>query len=132
MSIVQIVVVALIGAVLALLMRQVHPEYSIYMVFATGLLLLFLCLAGLGEMMGFIREVGNHLGENAVYLKILCKLVGIAYISEFASDLCKDAGYQTLSAQVEMAGKLSILVCAVPILESLMKIIEEVVQTDGM
>lgn len=131
MSILQIVAVAVIGAILALILHRMQPEYSVYMVFATGLCLLFLCFSGLEFMMDFVSRVGKELGENAVYLKILCKLVGIAYISEFASDLCKDAGYQTLSAQVEMAGKLTILVCAVPILESLMELVEKVVRMDG-
>ena len=53
------------------------------------------------------------------------KMIGITYLAEFSSGICKDAGYQTIAAQVEMFGKLTILVLSLPILLTLLKTIQE-------
>lgn len=124
---VQVAIVAMVGAILALLLKQSHSEYGIFILLGTGLVLLFMCLDGLSAIMNFVYRIEQSVGKNAVYIKILCKLVGIAYISEFAGNICKDAGYQSLSVQVELAAKICILVCALPILESMLLVIEKVV-----
>ncbi len=45
-----------------------------------------------------------------MYIKILLKLLAIAYICQIASNLCEDLGYHSISFQIETIGKLSILV----------------------
>lgn len=130
MELFAIVSVALVGAMLALSVSHVLPQYSIYIVFATGLLLVFLSLDGLFYLLDFVSEVNAYLQDNAAYVKLLLKMVGIAYVSEFTCDLCKDCGYQTLATQVQTAGKLAILVSALPMLKSLMEVIGEVVRVD--
>lgn len=124
---IQVAAIAIIGAVLALFVRQMHSEYGVFILMGTGLVLLFLCLDGLRDIMEFLFRLETKIGNHGVYIKILCKLVGIAYISEFAGNICKDAGYQTLCTQVELAGKVCILVCALPILESMLLVVERVV-----
>ena len=52
-------------------------------------------------------------------------MVGIAYISEFSANLCKDAGYGGIASQIEMFGKLSILAMSLPVLTTLLTVIEE-------
>lgn len=126
MGIIQLAMIAVVGAMLSLWLKGMNPSYSIYMAFATGLLILFFCLDSIRSFLDLINQLSLRLGDNAVYLKLICKLIGIAYISEFASAICKDAGYQALSSQVEMAGRFLIIVCAIPILTNLMDVIEEV------
>ena len=126
MDVVKIALTAVVGALLAVKMKQYQAEYSVYIVLATGLLLLFFCCDALYSIMDLVMKLGEILEGQAVYLKILAKLVGIAYICEFASDICVDAGYQALSNQVQMLGKLAILVSAIPLFTSLMNTIEEV------
>lgn len=49
--------------------------------------------------------------------------MGISYIAEFVSDIAKDSGYSALSNQIQIYGKITILVVSVPILESLINCI---------
>ena len=62
-------------------------------------------------------------GVKAGYFKILLKIIGITYIAEFASDLCKDAGYATIAGQIQMFGKLSVLAAGIPVLTALLETI---------
>jgi len=52
------------------------------------------------------------------------KMIGITYIAEFSSGICKDAGYGSLGNQIEIFGKLSILAVSMPILLALMEMIQ--------
>lgn len=126
MDIIKIALTAVTGALLALKMKQYQGEYSIYIVLGTGILLLVFCCDAITTVIDFAMKLGDLLNGQAVYLKILVKLVGIAYICEFASGICIDAGYQALSNQVQLLGKLAILVSAIPLFTCLMETIEEV------
>ena len=64
--------------------------------------------------------IQDTLPLNAGYIRTLIKIVGITYIAEFASDLCKDAGYQAVAGQIQMFGKLSVLAVSIPILTALL------------
>ena len=59
------------------------------------------------------------------YLAILLKMTGIAYVCEFASNLCKDAGCQTIASQVELIGKLSMLFLGIPVITSLVDTVSQ-------
>lgn len=50
--------------------------------------------------------------------------MGITYIAEFSSDLCKDAGYQTIAGQIQIFGKLSVLAVSMPVLLALLDVIQ--------
>lgn len=126
MDIIKIALTAVIGALLALKMKQYQGEYSVYIVLGTGILLLVFCCDAITSVIQLITQLGDMLNGQAVYLKILVKLIGIAYICEFASGICVDAGYQALAGQVRLLGKLAILVSAIPLFTCLMETIEEV------
>lgn len=63
-----------------------------------------------------IEVLAASAGINTMYLKTILKIIGIAYIAEFASHITKDAGMGAMAAKVELAGKILILSLAVPIL----------------
>ena len=126
MDVIKIALTSVAGALLALKLKQYQNEYSIYLVLAAGVLMLFFCLDALEMIMDLMNRLGSVLKGQNWYLKLLAKLVGIAYVCEFASDICVDAGYQSLSHQVQILGKLAILVSAIPLFTSLIDTIEEV------
>ena len=61
---------------------------------------------------------------NNIYIKILFKLLAIAYICQIASNLCEDLGYRSISFQIETIGKISILLLSIPIIQSLLETVE--------
>ena len=62
------------------------------------------------------------------YLKILLKIVGIAYIADFAASICRDAGYSAVAGQIELTGKISVLTVSTPIVLALLNTISEYLQ----
>ena len=53
---------------------------------------------------------------NYMYLQTILKIIGIAYIAEFGSQVCRDAGEGAVANKIEFAAKVLIMVMAVPII----------------
>lgn len=72
-----------------------------------------------------LEKLASNAQLNMVYVETILKIIGIAYIAEFGTQLAKDAGQGSIASKIELAGKILILVMALPILTV---IIETVVQ----
>ena len=81
-----------------------------------GLCLFFYAAGKLEVILKTLRTMESCIGISPVYLSALLKMAGITYIAEFASGICKDAGYGSLGTQIEIFAKLSILAVSMPIL----------------
>lgn len=124
MDIVKVAIVGIVAAMLAIKMKGISSEYGIYISLAASLFILYFALGQLKIIVEFIEKICSYISFNSVYLKILLKLVGITYVCEFAQSLCKDAGYASIAGQIEIVGKLSVLIVSMPIILALLETIE--------
>lgn len=125
MNMVQIGMIGVLGALLAIQFKGGKTEYGIYMSVAVSIVL-FLCIVDRLEI--FVRtidEISRYISVDTGYLSTMLKMIGITYISEFSSSICKDTGYQTISVQIEVFSKLTILAMGMPILLALLETIQE-------
>ena len=125
MNMVQIGMIGVLGALLAIQFKGGKTEYGIYMSVAVSIVL-FLCIVDRLEI--FVRtidEISRYISVDTGYLSTIQKLIGITYISEFSSSICKDTGYQTIAVQIEVFSKLTILAMGMPILLALLETIQE-------
>lgn len=95
-----------------------------YLILAAGLVIGFLSISRLELILDTVRAIGSQIRVKNIYLGTLLKMVGITYIAEFASGICKDAGFSALGTQVEMFGKLSILAVSAPVLQALLETLQ--------
>lgn len=117
--------IAISGVIGAAFLRKMNPEISLGINIITSVMIACVTVVYMSQFQGFIDNMKLHLSENAVYVKMLLKMIGITYVCEFCADICKDAGYQTMSGQVYLFGKCLILFSGFPILEILMDMIED-------
>lgn len=117
--------IAVVGVLLILLMKSVKSEYGIYVAIGISLILLFGMSSKLENVLDTIWSVMEAIQLDKKYVKIILKMLGIVYVAEFSSAICKDAGYQTIASQIEVFGKLTLLVQGMPILEALLLTIQE-------
>ncbi len=121
MTVASIAVIGLVSVLLAVELKAVKGEYGVYLVLGAGLVIFFYSLSKLEAVIDAMRKVQSYIRIDSVYLEILMKMIGITYIVEFASGICKDAGYGSLGGQIEIFGKLSMLAVSMPILLALME-----------
>lgn len=84
---------------------------------------IIICLLGIGKLeviISTIKKIQGYISLNPTYVGILIKIIGITYISEFASSICKDSGYGAVANQIEFVGKITILATGMPILLALL------------
>ncbi len=120
--------VALLGIVAVILgvqFRRTRVEYDVYICLAACFAIIFLGMSRLEIIIQGINRIQSYIDINPSYLSILLKIVGITYICEFASSLCKDAGHAAISSQIELVGKLTILSISMPILLALLDTIND-------
>lgn len=122
LSIVQLVLLAVIGMLAALVCKKHQVDFSSVISIGICLFLMFFMVQAFDELVEFIQQIAGVL--NLEYIGILLKLIGIAYVCEFASDLCKDAGYQAISGQIEVAGRVAMMVITIPIMLAIVDTIQ--------
>ena len=124
MTIIQAAVLGITAVALAVQLKPLRPEYSVYLILAAGLVIGFLSISRLELILDTVRAIGSQIRVKNIYLGTLLKMVGITYIAEFASGICRDAGFSALGTQVEMFGKLSILAVSAPVLQALLETLQ--------
>lgn len=123
MEILQFVGIGLVVAVFAVLLRQERPELAMLLVLVFGLSIFLVILIKLGAVITVFRDLTRRAQVDELYLTTLLKILGIAYITEFGAQICRDAGEGTVASKIEMAGKVLILVLALPIFTAIMEVI---------
>ncbi len=125
MSMIQVGLLGIMGMLFALQLKQEKSEVAIYLCIVISLIIFASMTDHLGQLVSTLREIGDFIQIENSYILTLIKMLGITYLAEFSSGLCKDAGYQSIATQIEMFGKLSILVLSLPILLALLRTIQE-------
>ena len=124
MTIIQAAVLGITAVALAVQLKPLRQEYSVYLILAAGLVIGFLSISRLELILDTVRAIGSQIRVKNIYLGTLLKMVGITYIAEFASGICRDAGFSALGTQVEMFGKLSILAVSATVLQALLETLQ--------
>lgn len=118
-------ILGITGILIALFMKEVKPQFAVYVSMGTCLLIFFYAVNKLGTVTETIQTLQNYISIKDSYLTILLKIVGITYIADFSANLCKDAGYGAIAGQIEFFGKISVLAISSPVIVALLDTINE-------
>lgn len=121
----QLVGIAFITAVAALLVRGTKPELAVAITIAGSVILLLFVFEVFRESIGIFSEIAEMTGLDATIVKTLLKIVGIGYLVEFSAGVLNDFGQNSLADKLIFCGKILVLILAVPILESVLGLISD-------
>ncbi|SDG24659.1 SpoIIIAC/SpoIIIAD family protein [Marvinbryantia formatexigens] len=125
MDMIKIGILGIAGVLMALLVREWKPQFSTLISMASCTLIFFCAISRIQAMAGAISQLVQYISLKESYLKILLKIVGIAYIADFSASICRDAGYSAVAGQIELSGKISVLSVSTPIVLALLNTISE-------
>ncbi|MFY9377785.1 MAG: stage III sporulation protein AD, partial [Peptococcia bacterium] len=114
MEILQVVGIGLVGAILAIFVRERHKELAIFISLATGIILFLFAVSKIGTVLATLTELATRANINMFYLVTVLKIMGIAYLAEFGSQICRDAGEGSTASKIEFAAKVLVMVLALP------------------
>ena len=124
MNIITICFASVIGVIMAVMLKGYKPEISVFVIVALSLMFLNWMLEVFEQMQTQFGVLTEVLDQNRSFYEILFKIMGITYICEFASGICKDAGYSSISSQIEIVGKMLVLLSGIPVLISVIETIK--------
>ncbi|CAM4508217.1 stage III sporulation protein AD [Paenibacillus macerans] len=116
MEIIQVVGLGLIATVLILVIKEQKPMFAFLIAASTGILIFLYLIGKIGSIIEVLEDLAEKSGVQMIYLKTILKIIGIAYIAEFGAQIVRDAGQEAIASKIEMAGKVLIMVLAIPII----------------
>ena len=125
MMILKVISFALVALFLYLLFKDKRGDLAALILLAAGVVIFIYCISQVSEVVNFLKTIADKAGIDTVYIQIVLKILAIAYLASFASEICSDAGAGSLASKVEFSGKMFILVLAIPIL---MAVLDSILQ----
>ncbi|MEQ2526135.1 stage III sporulation protein AD [Bacillaceae bacterium CLA-AA-H227] len=126
-EIIQIVGVALISTFLALIVKEQKPNFAFLLIVFVGCSIFLFLIDQIYAIIHMLEVIAVNAKVNIIYVETILKIIGIAYIAEFAAQITKDAGQGAIASKIELAGKVLILAMAIPILSVLIETIIQLI-----
>ncbi|SHJ59623.1 stage III sporulation protein AD [Clostridium cavendishii DSM 21758] len=127
MEIIKVIAFCLVAVFLYVFLKDKKPDVAIQISIVSGVLIFLFLLPKINEVITFINTISQKAGVDLLYIGVIFKILAIAYLASFCSELCKDAGANSLGAKVEFSAKILILALSIPILmavlDSILKIL---------
>ena len=126
MEIIEVVSFALVALFIFMLLGERKKELAVLVAIIAGEIIFLALIDKLSEIINFINTIADKANIDMVYIGIVLKILAIAYLSSFCSEICKDAGASSIASKVEFAGKILILALAIPILMAVLNSILQI------
>ena len=127
MVVFKIIGLGVTGAVLSLLVKQYRPELAISVPILVSVVILSFCAPYLASVLDMFENIADTAGIEGSHIETVVKIIGVAYLCQFASDICKDAGESSISNKIELGGKLVIITLSMPIIYSLLELVGKII-----
>ena len=123
LEIIQIIGIAFSAVFIIVLLKQYRPEFVMHISILAGILIFLMLVPKLSAILELLNNFTDKLGVNSQFFGILLRITGIAYLSEFAINICKDSGETAIASKVELGAKVIIIAMSIPILGSVLETI---------
>lgn len=121
MDIVKIVAFAFIALSIVLILRKENGAIAIQVSTVVGILIFLFMISKITAVLQILQQLALKANIDFVYINTVFKILGIAYLASFCAEICRDAGEGNIASKVEFAGKILILVLAIPILMAVLQ-----------
>jgi stage III sporulation protein AD len=125
MEILQVVGLGLIVTILILLLKEQKPHFAFLLAIVAGIIIFLYLIGKISSVIRVLERLAVQADIDMVFLETILKIIGIAYIAEFGAQITRDAGQGAIASKIELAGKVLIMVMAIPIISV---IIETIIQ----
>ena len=125
MDIIRVSMLGMCGVIMGFFLKGTRAEYTAFITMGIGIMILGLAVGKLEYLFQTLGNLQNSISVDQEYFYTLIKMVGITYIGQFSSAICKDAGYQMIGTQIDLFCKLSVMVLSMPVLLAILDTISE-------
>jgi len=123
MELIKIGVLGVTATILILVIKNHRPEIGLQISLVFGAMVMVFLASRIRTVLDFIEIIVERANIGGVYITTLFKVIGMAYITEFAAESCRDASQNAIAAKIELAGRIMIIITAMPLITSVMNLI---------
>ena len=127
MELAKIIAVGLVTSFVCLFVKQIKPEIAILIGLAGSIIVLVLSVDMVIDIAKSLKLMFIKTGLGDGVLAPVFKMIGIGYLCEFSANLCNDTGNSSIGDKILLAGKLMTLLLSMPIVNTLIDTILELV-----
>lgn len=120
---IKVAIIGLAGGLLAVFLKNNKSEYGMYVILGVSVIIFTYICTQIESIISAINTFADYVNMDKTYITILIKMTGISYLAEFASNICKDLGYQSVSSQIEVFARLTLFVISIPVVSALIETI---------
>ena len=120
---IKVIGLAFIGVVSYNVIKNVKPEYGLFLIVAVGIIVIILLSDGIVSSIIIMGELVNKTGIDKSIFASVIKIIGIGYITEYSSSLCEDNGCSSIAKKIQFAGKITIFLMSSPIIIGVIDVI---------
>lgn len=113
---VKLIALIIIVSVMAVLLKARLPEHSFLLVLATVCVSLLFVLTSIFPNVEKLRSLFEKSGNASIYFGVALKALGIAYITDFAVNICQDFGLGALAQIAHIVGKGAVFILSIPLI----------------
>ncbi|MTI48201.1 stage III sporulation protein AD [Sporosalibacterium faouarense] len=126
MEIMQIAGIGIIATILAVILKEQKQEIALQISIVAGLVIFLFVITKLEYVVEVLSTLADRVDLDFIYFSTILKVIGIAYIAEFAAQVSRDAGEGAIASKIELGGKVLIMVVSMPILMGLLDLIMKI------
>lgn len=130
MDIFKIISFAFVALFVLIIIRQDKPNYALFISLIASVLILIFLIPNITMVIKLIRNFTFKSNLDFIYIDVVFKVIGISFLATLCSEVCKDAGENALAKNVELAGKILILILSIPILTAVFEAILRIMQVN--
>ncbi|MFD2170911.1 stage III sporulation protein AD [Tumebacillus lipolyticus] len=123
MEIIQLVGLGLAATILIVVLKGQSPQTAFLISLLTGVFIFIFLLDKIAIVIHLLERLSVQAGVEMIFLQTILKIIGIAYIAEFGAQIAKDSGEGAIASKIELAGKVLILVLALPIIQRIIELV---------
>lgn len=121
MHILQLVGIGLTATVLVAVLRPHAPQFAMLVGMLAGIVLFIAVVKNMETVVTMLSSLAEAAKVDHGFLTTVLKIIGIAYIVEFAAQVARDAQEGALAGKIELVGKVGIVIMALPIINGVVE-----------
>src|SRR5699024_1962778 len=131
MDIIQLVLVGMIASIIYIILKDIQPTFAFLILLLTSFIIISVVITQINAMIQLLQTIGEKASIESTYIQTILKIIGIAYVTELGANIVKDAGLASVASKLELAGKIFILLLAIPIITAVIDIVIQFIPTNS-
>lgn len=130
MDMIQLVLVSMVAALLYIILKDIQPSFAFLLLLLTSTLIILVVIKQIQIILQLLQAIGERASIDATYIQTILKIIGIAYVTELGANITKDAGLASVASKLELAGKIFIILLAIPIITAVIDVVIQFIPTN--